>query len=130
MAKNKVIAGDYLDQKIFIMKGIAKIQPKGWAAFLHSKYIPLDKSTIENYEVENEEEKKSALNMAGRGLVGGLLLGPAGLLAGVLTTKKKGTYLIGIKFIDGKKSLLEVDKKIYKTIIEKIDIADIKAKYK
>ena len=45
------------------------------------------------------------------------MLGPVGLLAG-LSAKNKGTYLIEMEFQDGKRSLLEVDDKKYKKIIE------------
>ena len=46
------------------------------------------------------------------------LLGSAGLAAG-LSAKKNGIYTVAIQFKDGKRSLLEVDDKIYKAIISK-----------
>lgn len=33
---------------------------------------------------------------------------------------KKGIYLIAIAFKDGKKSLLEVDEKVYKSLLRKM----------
>lgn len=42
-----------------------------------------------------------------------------GLLAG-LSAKKKGVYIIALEFKDGKKSLLEVDDKIYKALLKKL----------
>jgi len=52
-----------------------------------------------------------------RGLVGGALLGPVGLLAG-LSAKNKGTHVIAIKFTDEKQSLIEINEKLYKTLIQ------------
>lgn len=54
-----------------------------------------------------------------RGLVGGALLGPVGLLAG-LSAKNKGTHTLVIEFKDGKKSLIEVNEKIYKLLMQKM----------
>ncbi|MCX7842801.1 MAG: hypothetical protein N2489_06970 [Clostridia bacterium] len=111
-AKNKVIAGDYegkylgqTAQGVFISTG----------AF---KTVYVNKDTVEAYEVMDESKNKSAASAVGRGLVGGFLLGPVGLLAGGLSAKTKGTYVVAIQFKDGKKSLLEVDEKKYNLIIK------------
>jgi len=48
-------------------------------------------------------------------LVGGFLLGPVGLLAG-LSAKNKRTHSVAVQFKDGRKSLIEMDDKIYKAI--------------
>ena len=112
-AKNKVIAGDYLNCSITCFFGLVNIV----VSFKES--IIMDKSTIEQYEIINEENRKSASSAVGRGLVGGLLLGPVGLLAG-LSAKSKGIHTIAIQFKNGKKSLIEVDDKIYKELIKKL----------
>ena len=65
-----------------------------------------------------DEHRKSASSGVARGLVGGALLGPVGLLAGGLSAKSKGIYQIAILFKDEKRSLIEVDDKIYKTLIK------------
>lgn len=49
--------------------------------------------------------------------MGAVLLGPAGLLAGV-TAKNKGIYLIAIEFKSGKRSLIEIGQKYYKIFIK------------
>ncbi|AWO73868.1 hypothetical protein C1N76_04305 [Geobacillus thermoleovorans] len=54
-----------------------------------------------------------------RGLVGSFLLGPVGLLAG-LSAKTKGVHVVAIKFKDGKKSLLEVNEKIYAALMKNL----------
>lgn len=109
-AKNAVIAGDY--EKSIIVNTVKGVVLS--TGFL--KTMPLDKTTIENYELMDEEKRTGATSAVSRGLVGGFLLGPVGLLAG-LSAKKKGVHVIAIEFKDGKKSLLEIDDKIYKRFI-------------
>lgn len=111
-AKNRVIAGDYVGKAVattingpYIMTGFAK-----------SYY--LNKDTVESYELVTDEHRKSAASGVARGLVGGALLGPVGMLAGGLSAKNKGIYQVAVQFKDGKKSLLEVDDKIYKAIVK------------
>ncbi|MDD3831636.1 MAG: hypothetical protein PHW00_03145 [Clostridia bacterium] len=48
--------------------------------------------------------------------MGGFLLGPVGLLAG-LSGKSKGTHTIAVYFKNGMKSLVEVDDDIKKQLI-------------
>ncbi|AIQ37221.1 hypothetical protein [Paenibacillus sp. FSL R5-0345] len=110
-AKNKVIAGDYEGKVIMSTLGIVNLQ----TGFL--KTITLDKNTVEDYEIMDETHSKSAVSAVGRGLVGGFLLGPVGLLAG-LSAKSKGVHIIAVQFKDGKKSLIEIDEKIYKAFLK------------
>lgn len=110
---NKVIAGDYTGCRISSTFGIVYIQ--------HGlKTIDLDQNNVESYEVITEEHRKSAKSGVARGLVGGALLGPVGMLAGGLSAKNKGKYQIAIQFKDGKRSLIEVDDKIYKNLIKSL----------
>ena len=110
-AKNRVIAGDYAGMVVgaafvpYIMTGFAKS-------------LNLDKQTVESYEVITDEHRKSAARGGARGIVGGVLLGPVGMLAGGLSAKNKGIYQIAINFKDGKRSLIEVDDKVYKALIK------------
>ncbi|MBD8037085.1 hypothetical protein H9635_10040 [Solibacillus sp. A46] len=113
MAKNKVIAGEYLNCNVMSAFGQVSIQTG------FTKSIQLDKTTISNYELITEEHRKSAVSGVSRGLIGGVLLGPVGLLAG-LSAKNKGTHTLAIEFLDGKRSLIEVDEKIYKALIQKL----------
>lgn len=113
MAQNKVIAGEYEGSLVmgFVTPGIYP-NPK-------QPPIELTKDNVLNYEVITEEHRKSAASGIARGLVGGALLGPVGLLAG-LTAKNKGTHTIAIEFKDGKRSLVEIDEKIYNAFIQKM----------
>lgn len=110
-AKNQVIAGDYVGKQVKSTLGMA------YLVLGLSKTYNLNKITIENYELITDDHRKSAASGVARGIVGGALLGPVGMLAGGLSAKNKGVYQIAIQFRDGKKSLLEVDDKIYKAII-------------
>ena len=112
-AKNKVIAGDYNGSQVTTSFGIVQL------ILGFTKTLALDKSTVSGYELVTDEHRKSAASGVGRGLIGGALLGPVGLLAGGLSAKSKGTFTVAINFKDGKSSLLEVDDKNYKAIVKK-----------
>lgn len=112
MAKNKVIAGDYEGKTVVASLGYAFIQIGVF------KTIDINSNNINSYELITDEHRKSAASGVARGLVGGALLGPVGMLAGGISAKSKGIYQIAIQFKDGKRSLLEVDDKIYKAIIK------------
>jgi len=113
MAQNKVIAGEYVGKNINGSFGVVSI------GLSFTKTLILDKSTVESYEVITEEHRKSATSGIARGLVGGALLGPVGLLAG-LSAKNKGTHTLAVEFKDGTRSLIEIDEKIYKAFIQKM----------
>lgn len=113
MAANKVIAGDYEKKLISSTFGVVMLSTSTF------KSIPIDKTTVEEYEIIDEESRKSAVSAVGRAFVGGIILGPVGWLAG-LSAKSKGTYVIALQFKDGKKSLIEVDKKINSALMKKL----------
>lgn len=112
--KNKVIAGDYAGKPILCTAGKVVIT---LGIF---KTLELNKTTVDSYELITDEHRKSAASGVARGLVGGALLGPVGLLAGGLSAKNKGIYQVAIQFKDGKRSLLGLDDKAYKTIIKNL----------
>lgn len=110
-AKNEVVSGDYKG------KGVLCVNDEVYISLgLFKKSVDITKDTVEHYEVLDEQTSKSGASAIGRAAVGSLLLGPVGLLAGV-TAKTKGAYYIAIQFKDGKKSLIEVNDKIYKIIM-------------
>lgn len=118
-AKNAVIAGDYEGKGIIILRGFPEKVAIILKAFGKDGKIILDKTAIENYEVVTEESSKSASSAIARGAMGGFLLGPIGLLAGI-SAKNKNSHTVAIQFKDGKKSLIEVDGKIYKALIKEL----------
>lgn len=106
--KNNVIKGDYCGSLIFKFTG---------GSFLTiDKKKNIYKANVKNYNILDQSSSKSATSAITRGVVGGALLGPVGLLAG-LSAKSKGVYLIAIEFTDGKKSIIEIDDKLYKIFI-------------
>ena len=111
MAKNLVIAGDYAGKQVV---GGGMAQPGISLGLIKQLY--LNKTTVETYEVLTDEHRKSAASGIARGLVGGFLLGGVGMIAGGLSAKENGTYQVAVQFKDGKKSLLEIDDKIYKSL--------------
>ncbi|MGV3465260.1 MAG: hypothetical protein ACO1OT_08205 [Heyndrickxia sp.] len=112
-AKNKVIAGDYQGKAVASGFGVVFIS-NGFKST-----IDISKETVEEYEIVDESKRKSAASAVGRGLAGSLLLGPVGLLAG-LSAKSKGTHVVAIQFKDGKKSLIEIDDKIYSSLMKRL----------
>jgi hypothetical protein len=112
-AKNKVIAGDYEGKLVTQTFGIVTLSTS------ITKGFPIDKTTVEEYEIIDATSRKSAVSGVGRAFVGGVILGPVGWLAG-LTAKSKGTHTIAVQFKDGKKSLIEINDKIYSSLVKKL----------
>lgn len=112
-AKNRVLSGDYAGKQIL---GGGVSQAGISIGFVKQLY--LNKTTVESYEVINNENQKSMASGVARGIVGGALLGGVGAIAGAASAKNKGIYTIAIQFKDGKRSLIEVDDKIYKAIVQ------------
>ncbi len=108
---NTVIAGDYEGKPVVYNSKFVGI------SLTFTNILKLNKDTVESYEVITEEHRKSAVSGVSRGIVGGALLGPVGLLAG-LSAKNKGTFNVAVQFRDGKRSLLEINDKAYKEIIK------------
>lgn len=111
-AKNKVIAGDYTGKEVSCTMGQVLI------VLGMLKSVDVNNKTVDEYELITDEHRKSASSGVARGLVGGALLGPVGMLAGGLSAKSKGIYQVAIQFKDGKRSLVEVDDKIYNAIVK------------
>lgn len=117
----KVIAGDYEGKIVqgYHIKGRGSFHciPLGKGFHAWSEYVVLE-DDIAKYEVIDEDIRKSAASGVARGLVGGALLGPVGMLAGGLSAKSKGKYQIAVEFKDGKRSLIEADKQLYNAIVK------------
>jgi len=106
-AENKVIAGVFKGEKVSIINGKVCIRK-----------FPLNKDVIKQYEVITQEIMKSGTSAILRGAVGMALLGGTGILAG-LTAKNKGIYTIALEWKKtGDKSLMEIDEKIYKVLVQ------------
>ncbi len=108
MAENKVIAG-YLEGE--------KVKTGNGLVFAGTDAVA--KWTVEEYEVVSDEKNISLSSGVLRGIAGRLILGPWGTLA-ALTAKKKGVYVVALKWKNGKKSLLEIDEKLYKCLVKNL----------
>lgn len=111
-AKNQVIAGDYTGRKVRCSNNRI--------IFDRAFKPPIEVSdvTVSRYEVVDQDASKSATSAVSRGLIGGMVLGPVGMIVGSLSAKKDTIVLISIEFKNGDKSLIEVDKTVYKTLLK------------
>lgn len=107
-ARNKVIAGWREGQTIMGLLGSLSIDG----------VVQINRTTVENYELVADEQRKSASSGVARGLVGGALLGPVGMIAGGVSAKNKGIYTVAVYFRNGQRSLIEMDDKCYKLLIK------------
>ncbi len=85
MAKIKVHAGDFLKGRGDIVFGSFALRTKKHPTVGES--IPLKKLT--SVDIATEENVKKAGGTVGWGIVGGALLGPVGLLAGLIAGGRK-----------------------------------------
>ncbi len=109
---SKVVQGDYINHAVIEKKTfLGKSEGFFIQRTLH-KDIPLTKETIKSWSILSESDNKDASSMFGRALVGGMLFGGIGLLGGALTAKSKGAGIV-VDFIDGKKSLIQMDKDMF-----------------
>lgn len=105
---NNVISGKY---KGYIVDKKGKYL-RGW-----KEVVKLNNNTVTKVELLNSESSKSGSSAVGRGLVGGAILGPVGLIGGAISAKNKSKNLVRIYHNDGLSSVLEVDNKVYNELI-------------
>ncbi|POB00162.1 hypothetical protein C2134_02925 [Chromobacterium sinusclupearum] len=115
MATIKIHAGDFPKGDCQYYSSIISF-PWTWGDGLFGKKLDLRKE-LQHVEVANEESVKKWGGTIGWGAVGGALLGPVGLLAGLLLggKKKEVTFIAVMK--DGKKILATTDSKTYTSIL-------------
>ena len=111
----EVHAGDFTKGKdsafgngLFLMKVSVKL------------FAPLEKIPIENVEeidVATEERVKKLGGTVGWGITGAVLLGPVGLLAGLLLGGRKNMVTFVCKFKDGRKFLGTTNSKTWTAIM-------------
>ncbi|MFV5548133.1 MULTISPECIES: hypothetical protein [Acinetobacter] len=116
MANIKIHAGDFNKGKgtISFMFGNCSITPPygdgdKWAATSH----PIVSGNIEEISLATEENVKRIGGTVGWGIAGAALLGPLGLLAGLLLGGKGKDVTFILKLKDGRKMLATTDSKSY-----------------
>ena len=109
----KIVGGDFPKNTNFqdVFGRIVLTNIEGWS----SKETILN-NNIEKIELMTEEKAKSFLGAAGLGIVGGLVLGPLGALAGVLAGGNKKEICFACYLKDGKKFMAVSDAKTYQKI--------------
>lgn len=110
-ACNKVIAGDYKGKLVGGSFGEAFI------SLTMTKFLYLNKETVGSLTPLDDDSQISVASAAMHGLVGELVLGPIGLVAAA-TAKRNGIHIVGIEFKDGKRSVVEVDDKRYRNMVQ------------
>ena len=114
MTVNIVLDGAYKG------KAVNNVTGKPYIPVSFGKKLYLNKDTVEAYEIITDDTRKSAASGIARGLVGGALLGPVGMLAGGLSAKNKKSVTLVVKFKDGQSSLIEVNDITFKAFVGKM----------
>lgn len=109
MAKVKVHAGDFLEGDGQLSFGSLKLRTK--AHRILGETIPL--TELESVEIATEESVKKIGGTVGWGVAGAVILGPVGLLAGLLLGGKKKEITFVARFKDGRKLLASTDSKTF-----------------
>lgn len=111
----KIHAGDFGEnnQGVYRQHDKTFLMPKDGAMFKKVKYKPED---VEACELASEESVKRLGGTVGWGVAGAALLGPVGLLAGLIGGGRGKDVTFIIKFKDGKKALCTANNKEYKLI--------------
>lgn len=113
-AKNKVISGIYKNFNVILDCGHVKI----FSVWEQEKTTILRKFDIQSIIPVNATQNKDMGSSIARGLVGGFLLGPAGLIGGAILGKNNEVYVLQVTFKSGASCLIEVDGKIYQEILK------------
>jgi len=109
MANVKVHAGDFLEGDGEYNFGSLTLKTKEHN-FL-GETIPI--TELETVEIATEESVKKLGGTIGWGAAGAVILGPVGLLAGLLLGGKKKQVTFTVKFKDGRKLLASTDSKTF-----------------
>ena len=113
MAKIKIIAGDVPKQSCSVTFGVFQLLGHGesWGGTSHNLH------DFSEAMVASEENVKKLGGAAGWGIAGGVLLGPVGLLAGLLAGGRKKEVTFVAKLPGNKKILAVTDHKTWQKIL-------------
>jgi len=109
MAKIKVHAGDFLKGKGDYVFGSIQLKTEAHPYMGESLHV----SELEVVEQASEESVKKIGGTVGWGVAGAALLGPAGMLAGLLLGGRGKEVTFVAVFKDGRKLLATTDSKTY-----------------
>ncbi|MBB3142834.1 hypothetical protein [Halomonas organivorans] len=106
----KVHAGDFATNRKAQFLPNTFFMPKADAIWGNEKYQSTD---VEELAPASEENVKRIGGTVGWGAAGAVILGPVGLLAGLLAGGRKKEVTFIVKFTDGKKALCTADNKTF-----------------
>jgi hypothetical protein len=112
----KVHGGDFDEGNGNFVDGDFFLRPPGHR--FNGDYIPA--TELEILEIATEENVKRLGGTVGWGAAGAVLLGPVGLLAGLLVGGKRKEVTFIAKFKDGRKLLATTDAKTFTKIRAKV----------
>ncbi|MBI1186480.1 MAG: hypothetical protein GC206_03995 [Alphaproteobacteria bacterium] len=69
----------------------------------------VEKQDIATVQLVTDQMRNEAANKAAAGVAGGLLLGPVGLIAGVVMGRGSRSHLVILQLADGRSALLKCD---------------------
>lgn len=112
MIRFKVIAGDFATHGTCNRDGFQMIPP---GRVFKREFIP--KRQIESLEIATQDRVKNLREAAAFGLLGGVVLGPIGAVAGVLLGGNNKEVVFVCHLRDGRKFLAQADAKDFREII-------------
>ena len=114
--KNTVIKGDYKNWYVSIHRDDDKLMLEGV-----NDNIELSNETIIMYDIKHTEFRRDIIDIVVRMVIGILLIGPIGILAGFTANKNFILYkLVYIEFKNGNKSLVKMGNSESKYLVENI----------
>lgn len=116
MAKNTVIAGDYVGARVYLPGWLMGEDSPAYISTSDGD-LTISKHTVANIGVVDETTKSGLKSGVIRAAMGGLVLGPIGLAAG-LTARSSKEITLSVDFKNGKRCMIEVDNEIYKRILK------------
>ena len=115
MADIKIHAGNVPKGKATVSFGVISLPWQPGDGFTGGK--TLNTSDIKHIDIATEETVKKIGGTVGWGAAGAVLLGPAGMLAGILLGGKKKEITFVAKFKNGTKMLATTDSKTYQKLV-------------
>lgn len=109
MSKIVVHAGDYIGTGNYVW-GSIQLKSKRYLPFPD---VMLKLGDLESVEMASEANVKKLASTVGWGAVGGLALGPVGLLAGLIAGGRKNEVTFVARFKNGKRILATADRKAF-----------------
>ena len=109
MVQIKIHAGDFLTGYSTYVAGGFRLKTQEHR--VRGEFIALDE--VESFEVKAEEVVQKVGDVLGLAAIGSLLLGPIGLLTGLLMGGKNKEVIFSVKFKDGRRFLATADSQTF-----------------